>query len=148
MHVQQAGMSLFGLEILQSAGLVSVSGNATPMNGYPALWTFIYSYHPAFLSHSPAVSREWELHVVNFFLFCFQDRIGWHNVTRLLVYATDDGFHFAGDGKLAAILTPNDGHCHLEENMYKKSNEFVSVLGRSQTQHFQGGSMGCNGMHC
>ncbi|NWQ81220.1 ITB2 protein, partial [Columbina picui] len=52
------------------------------------------------------------------------DLIGWRNVTRLLVYATDDGFHFAGDGKLAAILTPNDGQCHLEDNMYKKSNEF------------------------
>ncbi|XP_029462028.1 integrin beta-2 isoform X2 [Rhinatrema bivittatum] len=52
------------------------------------------------------------------------DKIGWRNVTRLLVYATDDGFHFAGDGKLAAILIPNDGHCHLEENLYKKSNEF------------------------
>nr|XP_033801823.1 integrin beta-2 [Geotrypetes seraphini]XP_033801824.1 integrin beta-2 [Geotrypetes seraphini]XP_033801825.1 integrin beta-2 [Geotrypetes seraphini]XP_033801826.1 integrin beta-2 [Geotrypetes seraphini] len=52
------------------------------------------------------------------------DKIGWRNVTRLLVYATDDGFHFAGDGKLAAILTPNDGHCHLEDNVYKKSNEF------------------------
>ncbi|XP_074857627.1 integrin beta-2 isoform X2 [Carettochelys insculpta] len=52
------------------------------------------------------------------------DKIGWRNVTRLLVYATDDGFHFAGDGKLGAILTPNDGQCHLEENMYKQSNEF------------------------
>ncbi|XP_010120113.1 PREDICTED: integrin beta-2, partial [Chlamydotis macqueenii] len=52
------------------------------------------------------------------------DLIGWRNVTRLLVYATDDGFHFAGDGKLGAILTPNDGQCHLEDNMYKKSNEF------------------------
>lgn len=52
------------------------------------------------------------------------DKIGWRNVTRLLVYATDDGFHIAGDGKLAAILTPNNGACHLEENMYKKSNEF------------------------
>ncbi|NWX16072.1 ITB2 protein, partial [Aegotheles bennettii] len=52
------------------------------------------------------------------------DLIGWRNVTRLLVYATDDGFHFAGDGKLGAILTPNDGKCHLEDNMYKKSNEF------------------------
>nr|XP_025035663.1 integrin beta-2 [Pelodiscus sinensis] len=52
------------------------------------------------------------------------DRIGWGNVTRLLVYATDDGFHFAGDGKLGAILTPSDGECHLEENMYKKSNDF------------------------
>ncbi|XP_077172895.1 integrin beta-2 isoform X2 [Paroedura picta] len=51
-------------------------------------------------------------------------KIGWSNVTRLLVYATDDGFHFAGDGKLGAILTPFDGKCHLEENMYKKSNEY------------------------
>ncbi|TRZ23235.1 hypothetical protein HGM15179_003871 [Zosterops borbonicus] len=52
------------------------------------------------------------------------DKIGWRNVTRLLVFATDDGFHFAGDGKLGGILTPNDGKCHLEDNMYKKSNEF------------------------
>ncbi|NXB62153.1 ITB2 protein, partial [Struthidea cinerea] len=52
------------------------------------------------------------------------DLIGWRNVTRLLVFATDDGFHFAGDGKLAGILTPNDGKCHLEDNMYKRSNEF------------------------
>ncbi|KAM4697856.1 integrin beta-2 [Rhinophrynus dorsalis] len=52
------------------------------------------------------------------------DKIGWRNVTRLLVYATDDGFHIAGDGKLAAILTPNDGQCHLEDNLYKRSNEF------------------------
>lgn len=50
--------------------------------------------------------------------------IGWRNVTRLLVFATDDGFHMAGDGKLGAILTPNDGRCHLEDNMYKRSNEF------------------------
>ncbi|KAG9477504.1 hypothetical protein GDO78_002742 [Eleutherodactylus coqui] len=53
-----------------------------------------------------------------------EEKIGWRNVTRLLVYATDDGFHIAGDGKLAAILTPNDGKCHLEDDMYKKSNEF------------------------
>ncbi|KAM8933823.1 integrin beta-2 [Pelodytes ibericus] len=52
------------------------------------------------------------------------EKIGWRNVTRLLVYATDDGFHIAGDGKLAGILTPNNGKCHLEDNMYKKSNEF------------------------
>lgn len=42
------------------------------------------------------------------------------------MFATDDGFHFAGDGKLGAILTPNDGRCHLEDNLYKSSNEFVS----------------------
>lgn len=56
-----------------------------------------------------------------------QKEIGWRNVTRLLVFATDDGFHMAGDGKLGAILTPNDGRCHLEDNMYKRSNEFVSA---------------------
>ncbi|KAG8505758.1 Integrin beta-2, partial [Galemys pyrenaicus] len=52
------------------------------------------------------------------------DEIGWRNVTRLLVFATDDGFHFAGDGKLGAILTPNDGQCHLEGGLYRRSNEF------------------------
>ncbi|XP_055975401.1 integrin beta-2 [Sorex fumeus] len=52
------------------------------------------------------------------------EEIGWRNVTRLLVFATDDGFHFAGDGKLGAILTPNDGLCHLEDNLYKRTNEF------------------------
>ncbi|KAM3853530.1 integrin beta-2 [Vipera latastei] len=52
------------------------------------------------------------------------NKIGWKDVTRLLVYTTDDGFHFAGDGKLGAILTPFDGECHLEDNMYKKSNEY------------------------
>ncbi|XP_026534756.1 integrin beta-2 [Notechis scutatus] len=55
-----------------------------------------------------------------------EKKIGWKNVTRLLVYTTDDGFHFAGDGKLGAILTPFDGQCHLEDNMYKKSNEYIT----------------------
>ncbi|XP_030641735.1 integrin beta-2 [Chanos chanos] len=52
------------------------------------------------------------------------DKIGWGNSTRLLVLATDAGFHMAGDGKLAAILEPNDESCHLDKNfMYGKSNE-------------------------
>ncbi|XP_015214761.1 integrin beta-2 [Lepisosteus oculatus] len=51
------------------------------------------------------------------------DKIGWGNNTRLLVYASDAGFHMAGDGKLGAILTPNDGKCHLENNRYTKSDE-------------------------
>ncbi|XP_076119827.1 integrin beta-2 [Alosa pseudoharengus] len=52
---------------------------------------------------------------------CERD-IGWGNATRLLVLATDAGFHMAGDGKLAAILEPNDELCHLTQNMYSKSN--------------------------
>ncbi|KAJ8403507.1 hypothetical protein AAFF_G00352790 [Aldrovandia affinis] len=52
------------------------------------------------------------------------NKIGWGNSTRLLVFATDAGFHMAGDGKLAAILEPNDGKCHLDAGLtYSKSNE-------------------------
>ncbi|NWQ67410.1 ITB1 protein, partial [Pachyramphus minor] len=36
------------------------------------------------------------------------EQIGWRNVTRLLVFSTDAGFHFAGDGKLGGIVLPND----------------------------------------
>ncbi|XP_039550997.1 integrin beta-1-like isoform X2 [Pimephales promelas] len=50
--------------------------------------------------------------------------IGWRNVTRLLVFSTDAGFHLAGDGKLGGIVRPNDGKCHLSNNMYTMSNYF------------------------
>ncbi|XP_073722140.1 integrin beta-2-like [Misgurnus anguillicaudatus] len=50
------------------------------------------------------------------------DEIGWGNSTRLLVVATDDGFHMAGDGKLAAILEPNQETCQLVNQKYSKSN--------------------------
>uniref|UniRef100_A0A4W5P9V8 Integrin beta n=1 Tax=Hucho hucho TaxID=62062 RepID=A0A4W5P9V8_9TELE len=51
-------------------------------------------------------------------------RIGWRNSsTRLIVLTTDDGFHMAGDGKLAGILEPNDERCYMDNNLYSKSNE-------------------------
>ncbi|GAA6102303.1 integrin beta-2 [Tachysurus ichikawai] len=51
------------------------------------------------------------------------DKIGWGNSTRLLVLATDAGFHMAGDGKLAGILEPNQETCQLDNrNLYSKSN--------------------------
>ncbi|TRY90993.1 hypothetical protein DNTS_023021 [Danionella cerebrum] len=50
--------------------------------------------------------------------------IGWRNVTRLLVFSTDAGFHFAGDGKLGGIVRPNDGRCHLDNNLYTMSHYF------------------------
>ncbi|TNN47677.1 Integrin beta-1 [Liparis tanakae] len=53
-----------------------------------------------------------------------EDQIGWRNVTRLLVFSTDAGFHFAGDGKLGGIVLPNDGRCHLENNMYTMSHYY------------------------
>ena len=33
---------------------------------------------------------------------------------KLLVFSTDAGFHYAGDGKLGGIVKPNDGLCHLD----------------------------------
>lgn len=47
-------------------------------------------------------------------------------MTRLLVFSTDAGFHFAGDGKLGGIVLPNDGKCHLENDMYTMSHYYVS----------------------
>ncbi|KAK3103362.1 hypothetical protein FSP39_018714 [Pinctada imbricata] len=42
-------------------------------------------------------------------------KIGWRSkARRMLVYATDINFHMAGDGRLAGILPPNDGKCHLD----------------------------------
>ncbi|NXI72641.1 ITB7 protein, partial [Anseranas semipalmata] len=37
-----------------------------------------------------------------------QERIGWRPATRLLVFASDDGFHTAGDGRLGGIVLPSD----------------------------------------
>ncbi|XP_034949317.1 integrin beta-PS [Chelonus insularis] len=44
-----------------------------------------------------------------------RNEIGWREkARRLLVFSTDAGFHFAGDGKLGGIIRPNDGLCHLD----------------------------------
>uniref|UniRef100_A0A669B592 Integrin beta n=1 Tax=Oreochromis niloticus TaxID=8128 RepID=A0A669B592_ORENI len=55
---------------------------------------------------------------------CEVSQIGWRNVTRLLVFSTDAGFHFAGDGKLGGIVLPNDGKCHLENDVYSMSHYY------------------------
>ncbi|CAJ1078846.1 integrin beta-2-like [Xyrichtys novacula] len=64
------------------------------------------------------------------------DKIGWRNSsTRLIVLTTDAGFHMAGDGKLAGILTPNDEQCHMTDNLYVQSShmDYPSV-GQLATQ--------------
>uniref|UniRef100_A0A4W4FSK2 Integrin beta n=1 Tax=Electrophorus electricus TaxID=8005 RepID=A0A4W4FSK2_ELEEL len=45
-----------------------------------------------------------------------QKEIKWGNVTRILVYTSDDTFHMAGDGRLAGLFQPHDGQCHLKED--------------------------------
>lgn len=46
-----------------------------------------------------------------------RQQVGWREqARRLLVFSTDAGFHYAGDGKLGGVITPNDGECHLNSN--------------------------------
>ncbi|XP_021561607.1 integrin beta-7 [Carlito syrichta] len=59
------------------------------------------------------------------FRHVLSEQIGWRNVSRLLVFTSDDTFHTAGDGKLGGIFMPSDGHCHLDSNgLYSRSTEF------------------------
>lgn len=48
--------------------------------------------------------------------------IGWRkNARHLLVLSSDAIFHVAGDGKLAGIIEPNDGKCHMKDDIYTDS---------------------------
>ncbi|XP_069080308.1 integrin beta-6 isoform X1 [Pleurodeles waltl] len=46
-----------------------------------------------------------------------KEKIGWRNDSlHLLVFVTDADSHFGMDSKLAGIVIPNDGLCHLDSN--------------------------------
>ncbi|KAJ8255350.1 hypothetical protein GJAV_G00203870 [Gymnothorax javanicus] len=45
------------------------------------------------------------------------DKIGWRNDSmHLVVFVSDADSHFGMDSKLAGIVVPNDGECHLDSN--------------------------------
>ncbi|KAK7940096.1 hypothetical protein WMY93_003422 [Mugilogobius chulae] len=52
-----------------------------------------------------------------------KDRIGWRpDASHLLVFTTDAKTHIALDGRIAGIVQPNDGLCHLDnDNIYNKT---------------------------
>lgn len=59
-----------------------------------------------------------------------KEEIGWRSqACRLVVFSTDAGFHYAGDGKLAGVIKPNDGKCHMLDNTYthSKLQDYPSV---------------------
>ncbi|CAL4140762.1 unnamed protein product, partial [Meganyctiphanes norvegica] len=69
-------------------------------------------------------------------IVCQRD-IQWRDeARRLLVFSTDAGFHYAGDGKLGGIVKPNDGECHMDGNgeyyTHSKLQDYPSV---SQINH-------------
>ncbi|XP_041673033.1 integrin beta-3a [Cheilinus undulatus] len=53
-----------------------------------------------------------------------KDKIGWRpDASHLLVYTTDAKTHIALDGRIAGIVQPNDGKCHLDDdNVYNETN--------------------------
>ncbi|XP_035510067.1 integrin beta-3a [Morone saxatilis] len=52
-----------------------------------------------------------------------KEKIGWRaDASHLLVFTTDAKSHIALDGRIAGIVLPNDGECHLDnENIYNKA---------------------------
>lgn len=60
-----------------------------------------------------------------------RDKIGWREqARRLLVFSTDAGFHYAGDGKLGGVIKPNDGQCHLDaagRYTHSKTQDYPSI---------------------
>ncbi|XP_054615252.1 integrin beta-3-like [Dunckerocampus dactyliophorus] len=52
-----------------------------------------------------------------------KEKIGWRpDASHLLVFTTDAKTHIALDGRIAGIVQPNDGQCHLDsDNAYNKS---------------------------
>ncbi|KAM4698234.1 integrin beta-5 isoform 1-T2 [Rhinophrynus dorsalis] len=54
-----------------------------------------------------------------------QEQIGWRKeASHLLVITTDDVPHLALDGRLAGLVQPHDGQCHLNaNNEYSASNQ-------------------------
>jgi len=65
-----------------------------------------------------------------------KDIIGWRDkARRLLVFSTDAGFHYAGDGKLGGIVTPNDGHCHMDEKGVYTHSSLQDYPSVSQINH-------------
>lgn len=53
--------------------------------------------------------------------------MGWRpEAKRLLLLMTDQPSHLALDSRLAGIVVPHDGRCHLENNVYTGSTSMVS----------------------
>lgn len=63
-------------------------------------------------------------------------QIGWRNFSRhLLIYSSDQFIHYAGDGKMAGLVTPDDEKCHLDyAGKYIKNNNDFPTIGQINRQ--------------
>ncbi|TRY95655.1 hypothetical protein DNTS_017850 [Danionella cerebrum] len=57
-----------------------------------------------------------------------KEKIGWRSdASHLLIFTSDDKSHLALDARLAGIVQPNDGECHISDiNEYDKTSILVS----------------------
>ena len=49
----------------------------------------------------------------------YQEKVGWRDSSlsrRLVLAITDDEYHYALDGRVAAIVKRHDGECHLDDD--------------------------------
>ncbi|XP_063777824.1 integrin beta-8 [Pseudophryne corroboree] len=70
---------------------------------------------------------------------CHKD-IGWRKgAKRFIILMTDQTSHLALDSKLAGIVTPNDGNCHLKDNVYTRAtdmeNPSLGLLGEKLVEN-------------
>ncbi|RWS29011.1 hypothetical protein B4U80_10561 [Leptotrombidium deliense] len=62
-----------------------------------------------------------------------KDEIQWNDMSRkIIIFATDSIFHYAGDGKLGGIIKRNDGQCHLDAQGYYTESIYQDYPSLSQ----------------
>ncbi|GIX73578.1 integrin beta-PS [Caerostris extrusa] len=62
-----------------------------------------------------------------------EGKIKWNDRSRkIILFATDGIFHYAGDGKLGGIVKPNDGSCHLDDEGYYTESIYQDYPSLSQ----------------
>ncbi|KAL5972200.1 Integrin beta-2 [Taenia solium] len=66
------------------------------------------------------------------------DHIGWRkNARKIVLFATDGGFHLAGDGRLAGLIKPPPKTCQLtyEPDRFNKSLEYLGWHNSVETDY-------------
>ncbi|KAG8443042.1 hypothetical protein GDO86_011746 [Hymenochirus boettgeri] len=81
---------------------------------------------------------------------CHKD-VGWRKeARRLLILMTDQTSHLALDSKLAGIVTPHDGKCHLKDNVYSRSTDMeypsLGMLGEKLIENHISGVFAVQGL--
>lgn len=62
-----------------------------------------------------------------------KDHIKWRDRSRkIILFATDSIFHYAGDGLLGGIITPNDENCHLNDDGFYTQSLYQDYPSLSQ----------------